>query len=338
MTDARLRFWHRTGILTAIGAFALAAAAPGCSDDETTPPPGIANGEPSFTLTSEGPSPFDATPDPDGNTIYLTGLSADGTPGVFKVPADGSGKAPEAVAVGGPLAAPFGIGISGDGTQLFITDPGADISAVDTPEINGAIFTVSAAGGELTPLAGTENTVPRSLDIVDEEGKDVIYFSGTDKTDGAPGIFSIPATGGSVTTVFKGDPLRDPSGVAVAANGTIYVADTVSSDGSTADIIAITGGEATKLVQGIRVGYPAGIALNKANTALLVSALNSETLTDIVLSVDLVSADKAPGVIEPEIFKSFSESAGLHRARNKDVFGWADSNAGPNGGNVFLVK
>ena len=337
MTDARLRLWHRTGIFAAIGGLALATAAQGCSSDDTKPDTMNPAGGPTFSLASDGPSPFDATPDPDGTTIYLTGLTADGTPGVFKVPADGSAKTPVAIATGGLLTSPFGISISGDGKQLFVSDPGANLSADDAPETQGAILTVAATGGELSPVPGTESTVPRSLDVVDNDGKDVIFYSGTDKSDGAPGIFSVSAAGGEVTTVFKGDPLRDPSGVAVAADGTIYVADTVSATSSSADIIAISkSGEATKIVEGIRVGYPAGIALNKAGTTLLVSALNSETLNDTVIAVDLTKM--TPTDLAPDTIKDFSEAGGLHRARNKDVFGWSDSNAGPNGGNVFLVK
>lgn len=350
MTDARLRrFWHRTGLLSAFGALTLAAAAQGCGGDDTDPsisgssgsssggvtPPG---GPIEFKLAGNGPSAFDTTPDPDGKTLYFTGLTADGIPGVFKVPADGSAPTPVPLAMGGEFAAPFGIGMDTKGTTVFVADPGADvlIAGNDTGNDQGAIFALSVNGGEPTAITGTQDAVPRSLDVVDEEGKDVIYFTGTDKSDGQPGVFSVPSAGGAVTIVFKGAPLRDPSGIAVAKDGTIYVADTVSSADEKADIIKISGGKAAVAVTGIRVGYPCGIALNKADTGLLVSALDPDTLTDIVINVDLASMEAT--TLESMTINTFSEAAGLHRAKNADVFGWADSSAGPNGGSVFLVK
>jgi hypothetical protein len=354
MTDARLRrFWHRTGMLSAFGALTLAAVAQGCGGDDTDPDPSGSNSSGSssstggvtpppgpieFKLAGNGPSAFDTTPDPDGTTLYFTGLTADGIPGVFKVPADGSAPTPVTVTMGGVLTAPFGIGIDTKGTTIFVSDPGADVllAGNETGNDQGAIFAVSVSGGEPTPVAGTEDAIPRSIDIVEEEGKDVLYFTGTDKSDGQPGVFSVPSAGGAVTVVFKGAPLQDPSGIAVAKDGTVYVADTVSSADQKADIIVISGGKATVAVSGLRVGYPCGIALNKADSGLLVSALDPDTLTDIVVNVDLASME--PTTLESMTINTFSEAAGLHRAKNADVFGWADSSAGPNGGSVFLVK
>jgi sugar lactone lactonase YvrE len=258
-------------------------------------------------------------------------LSAAGVPGVFKAPADGSAPTPADVAVGDPFAAPFGIAISTDGTKLFIADPGADVGSD-----KGAILTVSSSGGTPTALAGTQDAVPRNLEVAQEEGKDVVYFTGTDKSDGLPGVFSVPATGGTATAVLKGGPFRDPSGIAIAKDGTIYVADTIASADGGANIIAIAGGNAQVIVSGIRVGYPCGIALTTSDTVLFVSALDPSTLTDIVIKVDL--ATKEPTTLAPQTISAFSEAAGLHRAKNADVFGWADSSAGPSGGKVFVVK
>jgi hypothetical protein len=339
MTDARLRrLWHRAGSLAALGAIAVIAAAPGCSSDpkqNATSSSGAAGG-PSFEPAANGLSAFDTTPDPDGTTLYFTALApgSDGelAAGVFKAPADGSAQTPVAVAVGDPFSSPFGISISGDGKHLFVADSGADAGGE-----KGAIFVVPADGGTPTALAGTEDAIPRSLEVVEEAGKDVIYFTGTDKSDGQAGVFKIAASGGALTVVAKGGLFRDPSGIAIAKDGTVYVADTISSDSETADILVITpGGAPTQLLSGIRVGYPCGIALTKADTALLVSALDPSTLTDIVIIVDLSS--KTPSTIAPDAINKFSEAAGLHRARNTDVFGWADSSGGKNGGIVFTVK
>jgi hypothetical protein len=155
-------------------------------------------------------SPLDATPDPMGNTIYFTAVDPVNGPGVFKVPADGSNTTPTAVKVGDPFAAPFGISTSSDGTQLYIADPGA-VDPTSNVDI-GLIFAMPAGGGTPVALAGSEQTRARSLDVVKEGSADVIYFTGIDKTDSSPGIFKMPASGGSVSVVAKGSPFLDPSG------------------------------------------------------------------------------------------------------------------------------
>jgi hypothetical protein len=354
MTDARLQRLWRTGILSAFGALSLAVAAQGCGDDETTSLSGSggsgsgsasgsggsgssstssgSNGGPlSFNLAADGPSAFDTTPDPEGTTLYFTGLTADGTPGVFKAPADGSATSPVPLSVGGVFTAPFGIAISNDGKQLYIADPGADVGTD-----KGGILALSVDGGEPSAVPGTQDVMPRNLEVADEEGKDVIYFTGTDKGDGLAGVFSVPASGGAASAVLKGDPFRDPSGIAIARDGTLYVADTVSSGDGGADIIKVAGGSAEVIVSGLRVGYPCGIALTTTDDVLFVSALDPVTLTDVVIKVDL--ATKEPTTLALPSISTFTEAAGLHRAKNVDVFGWADSSAGPAGGKVFVVK
>lgn len=68
---------------------------------------------------------FDATPDPDGNLIYFTATSAQGS-GVFRVPATGGEVAP--ISVGIPLTLPAGLAISPGGETLFVADSEVDVT------------------------------------------------------------------------------------------------------------------------------------------------------------------------------------------------------------------
>jgi sugar lactone lactonase YvrE len=281
---------------------------------------------------------LDATPDPDGVEIYFTANGANGL-GVYKAPADGS--APTAVAVyptiaddpNNPFVAPFGIGISSDGKQLFISDSAAGASD------RGGIFELPVGGGAPTELSGTDGTSPHSLDVVAVGGVDTIYFTGTEpKAGGLPGVFSVPATGGALTTISVGGILRDPSGIVVSKTGDIYVADTIAAEGNTAQIVMIPagGGAPSVIVSGLRLGYPAGVALTMDEKSLFVSAFNPDSLTDRLVDVDL-AAKTSTETFSAEI-GMFTESAGLHRAKKLDVFAWADSSAGVKGGKVFVIK
>jgi len=371
MTDTRRRrSWHRAGSLAALAAFAVVASAQGCSSDpETTmgsSSSGTGGGAASSSATTsttgtggvggsggstggsggisglstaaDSPVVLDATPDPTGKTIYFTGVDPTGGPGVFSAPADGSA-AVKTVKVGAPFAAPFGIAIGTDGNQLYIADPGA--TDPTSKKDLGIIFALPVGGGTPTALSGSELTEPRSLEITKEGGVDVIYFTGRDKTDGAVGVFKMPASGGAITVVAKGDPFRDPSGVAVASDGTLYVADTIASISQKANIIKVTkAGVASTFLQNLTVGYPCGVALSKDEKTLLISALDPVKKTDALLQVDL-------GTMVTSVFTTgidtFSEAAGLHRAHDVNVYAWADSSAsatGPNkgGGKVFVGK
>lgn len=377
MRDARLDGrWHRSGTVAALGLLLAATGTvtnQGCGDD-TTPPtnptttagpagPGGAGGTggaggaggtggvggtggtggmnneftivPAANDAAEFYSPFDATPDPDGLNVYFTGVNPNGDSGVFQVPAAG-GTITE-LAVGDPFVSPFGIAISTDGSQLFIADVGAQNSIDDDA---GLILVVPAAGGAPEPLMGGLSTRPASLEVHVEAGQDYLYFTGIDAADRLPGIFKIPTGGAGSPTVVSKDPLiQDPSGIVVATDGTIYFADTIAGmDGSTT-IYVINAAGIKSLATGLRVGYPAGVALTFDETQLMVSGLDPVTGTDAVYIYDVVD----PTIVgtlafPPEIaFGTFTEPAGLHRARNRDTFAWADSRAGGTG-TVFVIS
>jgi hypothetical protein len=367
MTDRRRkRFWHRAGPIAVIGVAIAAGAAPGCGGDTTTSTStsgdtttstssgmGGAGGSNTTTTTSAtgtggGTSAainsasdvsgvLDATPDPNGLEVYFTANGENGL-GVYTAPADGTEPTPKAVYPSipddpnNPFVAPFGIGISSDGKQVFVADTAAGASD------RGGIFMIPVGGGAPTELSGTDGTAPHSLDVVSVGGVDTLYFTGTEaKAGGLPGVFSVPAAGGSLTTIAVGGILRDPSGLVVAKNGDIYVADTIATEGNTAQIVLIPkGGAPTVLVSELRLGYPAGVALTMEEKTLYVSAFSPDTLTDRLLVVD-IAAKTSTEAYTAEI-GAFTESAGLHRARNVSVFAWADSSAGPKGGKVFVIK
>ena len=278
--------------------------------------------------------PFDATPSPDGAQVYFTAAGANGL-GVYKVPSDGSAPTPVAVyptAIdpANPFAAPVGIAVSTDGKTIFVADPGAGTTD------RGAMYAIPAGGGAPALLSGTDGLAPRSIDVVAVGGLDTLYFSGTN-ANGKPGIFSVPAAGGTVTPVSVGAPLQDPSGLTVAKDGAIYLVDTIASGSNTAQILVIPqGGTPKLLIDTLRVGYPAGIAISADDKTLYVSGLNTLELTDRFLVVDIATAKVA------ESFKAelgtFTESGGLHRAKKSDVFALVDSSAGPMGGKVFVIK
>lgn len=274
--------------------------------------------------------PLDAALSPDGKTAYFIALDVDQNPTVFTVAA--SGGAPTVLASGDPLAAPFGIDTSTDGSKLVL----ADSSALDSNGLDhGCLFTLgTAAAGAPSQLASTVGYQPRSVVIVQESGNDVAYFTGHDATDHAPGVFKASLGGGAVTVVAKGTGFNDPSGLAVAADGTVYLADAIAEESGHAQLLKVSGGAVSVVISDITVGYPAGVALSKDETAALVSALDPSTGTDIVIRYDLMANTQS--VFNTGI-DTFSESAGLKRARNVDTFVWADSHAN-GGGTVYIVN
>jgi len=357
MTDARSRNrWLRAGPALAITALLIAGTGAGCGDDEENnpiPTPDSGGDTPDDVFDGTSPtdgggdadsgkpgdgtigtikaastkvsSPFDATPDLTGENIYFTGVGTNG-PSVFKVAAGGAADPVDIVTPPTPFAGPFGIAISSDGKTLYVADPAASVAS-DT----GAIYSLGIAGGTPTILGGTEGYVPRGLEV---NGTD-IYFSGNDKADGAPGLFKIPASGGAVTVVAKGAPFNDPSGVAVTKSGDAYVLDTVAAASRLALVIKVSGTTASTFVSDLGVGYPGGIALSQDESAILVSGIDPLKGTDAVYRI-VISASPTIATFTTGIDK-YGDSAGLHRAKNADIYAWADGLAGGNG-TVFVLS
>jgi DNA-binding beta-propeller fold protein YncE len=268
-------------------------------------------------------SPFDATPDPTGTTIYFTALGSKGA-GVFKVPAKGG--AIYEVFSGSPFVSPFSIAISADGKTLFVADVGA---SNDTSDV-GMIFSLPVGGGTPSDIGTTDGMVPRGVEV----SGNTLYFTGA-TTKGVPGVFSMPVGGGSVTPLATGAPFHDPSGVAISSKGDVYVVDTSSRGSTSAQIVKVTASGSTSVfLAGISVGFPAGIVMNQAESELLVSAIDQTSGTDAVLVIDVAStkvSEFTTGI------SKFIEPAGLHRAHGADIFAWADSKAQETG-TVYVIS
>jgi sugar lactone lactonase YvrE len=283
---------------------------------------GGSGAEPRVTAATTGGAfhrPFDSVPDPVAGTIYFAASDDDGA-GVFSVPLEGGSAA--RLHTGDPYVAPFGIDLSTDGRTLFVADSGTGVDD-EGSHVYGAVLVQSTAGGTPTSLAGTEGTGPRGVTVVREGTDDVVYFGGR----GA--IYRVPASGGAVSTVASGDPLTDPSGIAVAGDGTIYVLDTISSELGRADLLSIHDGNVSVVLTDLHVGYPAGLALTMDGKRAVVSGLDAETGHDAVFTVDLDS--QAIVVLDDPQIRANVESAGLHRAKDRNTFAWADSTAGGQG-------
>jgi DNA-binding beta-propeller fold protein YncE len=267
-------------------------------------------------------SPFDATPDLDGSHIYFTAIGAQGA-GVFKVAA--SGGPITTLFEGAPLVSPFSIAMSSDGKQLLVADLGAASANADA----GVIFSLPIGGGTPEALTDADGMIPRGLEVAD----DTLYFTGTAK-GGAAGVFSMPVGGGAVTTLASGGLFNQPSGVAIARSGDLYVVDTGSAHSADARILKVpASGAPSVFIDGLAVGFPAGIVFDMAQTTLLVSARDTEKGTDAVLVIDVGAASATEFTTGID---KFVEPAGLHRAHGADVFAWADSRANQTG-TVYVI-
>jgi DNA-binding beta-propeller fold protein YncE len=306
----------------------------GCSTS-TTPQSGsggLGNGTIGTITKSANDSsfrtPFDATPSPDGSSVYFTAIASDGTGGVFQ--ASASGGAVTRLDSGGALVSPFGITISEDGKDLFVADPANDD---DTTDQYGAVLTLPAGGGVPSVLSGTQGLIPRGVVVSGQ----TLYFTGGATAKGPAGIYKTDVSGGAPTTIASGAPFVAPCGIAVTSGGDAYVVDAVGSTSRLASILLVHDGRATPYVADLGVGYPAGIALAQDESALLVSGLDPSAGTDLVYRVSPLGSSPQVASFNT-VIGAFSEPAGLHRAANADIYAWADSRANSTGTVYTLGK
>ncbi|MDD9970859.1 MAG: hypothetical protein OXR73_31770 [Myxococcales bacterium] len=276
--------------------------------------------------------PMDATPGPDGEVVYFTATAAtddaDGLPttlpGVYRTGANGG----EIVRMceGAPLVSPTGIAVSLDGETLFLADPGI---------ANGGAL-LRGPAGETTdcpePLAATVGMAPRGVVVAEVDGEEVVFFTGQVPESGSPGLFRLD--GDVAEEVASGAPFAAPAGVVVASDGAAYVIDALASNGVAALLRVDAQGEVDTVVGGLGVGFPAGITLEMSESSALVSGLSPETGRDVVYVVDLDSAEVSTVT---DTVDAFAEPAGLHRAHNRNVFAWADSEANDTG-TVYVLE
>jgi sugar lactone lactonase YvrE len=318
-------------VLGAVAATVVAVAACG---DETT----AEGAKPTIDLVANDPlveSPFDATPSPDGKDVYFIAMSrvpnesGNGTmleAGIFTVSATGG--AVKKLHSGAPLVAPFGITISNDGQTLFLADTAA---ATSEERADGRIYTMGVGGGAPAALAGTDGYAPAGVEV---QG-DFLYFTG--KKDGQAGLFKTGLAGGAVTPVAVGPAFVDPGGVALSKTGEAYVVDTGSGthEAALASVVKVfPDGRTEILAQELAVGHPAGIAISNNERTVYVSGLDPTLRTDVVFTIDTASRTTAKF---SDVIAEHTASAGLHRARNANVFAWADSHANATG-SVYVLR
>jgi DNA-binding beta-propeller fold protein YncE len=276
-------------------------------------------------------APLDGAPNPTGDTVAFTAMTEDGA-AVFTIPVAG-GTATRLVA-GDPLTAPFGVVFSSDGNRIYVADSGAEADATSGV---GRIFGLPTVGGTLDTLQGGVGMSPRSLDLIEENGVDTIYFTGVNNK--AAAVMKMTADGNNMQVVASGAPLVDPSGVTVDAKGVVYVADSSGENGAT--LYKIDNGFVSEVASGMRFGHPAGIALVPSETAVLISGLDVRTGKSTVYKVEIATGMVASfnsGIAEN------SDSAGLHRARKASVYAWANAAGGSQretlspGGTVYVLK
>jgi len=297
----------------------------------------------SLSVAANAPSSFTqpraGVPLADGSVAFiatLEGLSETENSesgeriGVLLQPKDGS--VVKVLYSGDQLVNPFDIDVSLDEKTLYIADPAAGADG------EGALVTLPITGGE--PTLALTGQRPRSVTV----GPDgAVYFSGISAETAEPGVFLL--SGESASALLVGAPLVDPSGIAVKANGDVFVADTrlfdAESDGTTAPlnseagVVLIHEGAASIFATGFATGYPAGIALTQDEKSLIVSGEGPDR-SDTVYILD-TSNPKAPATVVTDSFSAFQDSsAGLKRSHQGNTFIWASLAA--NGGTIYRIE
>lgn len=300
----------------------------GAETDVSQPNPG--NGEVA-ELELAAPAaldlPFDSALSPDGDIVYYVS-TVDDVHQLFSIEGGNASQ----LSTGAGFTLPLGVATDGD--QVFVLDTGwENPSDPEAPE--GVIYTVALTGGDPAVITGTEGYAPTNADVVFEaNGDKTLYFTGRDPSTGEPGVFSMSAAGGSVSTVSSGAPMVAPSGLAVLASGEIVVADPVAFDETGGLFKVDTSGNATELIAGLLLGQPAGLALSGDEAFVLVSALSATDETTIVHRVD-VSTGAIANDYAPANIAGNTESGGLHCAENVERCVWSNAESGTGG--VYIV-
>jgi sugar lactone lactonase YvrE len=295
----------------------------GCGGETETPPaiesaPPAANSKPQIlndaiasleaVAQTQTGTPLDASPDPDSNVVYFT-VQGNGA-GVYRVPAEGG--AVTALLQGTPLTAPLGLAFGTNGQSLYVAE-----SAVEM-----GLYVLPVNGDAPTLLPGTAELSPRVPEVVNRDGQDVIYFSGS-TPEGQPAVFKVNATGGEPVAVFQGAPLVRPSGLAITSDDVVYVADHAGSASGLGSVFRIANGTIEAIATDLTTDEElVGIALTRDEGALLVSHLEPQEKTAQVLIINLATLEQ--GIFNKEIGAN-TGAGGVHRAHNTADFAWADS-------------
>ena len=265
----------------------------------------------SVSLVSKARQPSDAAFADDAATVYITATGLHGR-GVIRLSTkDGSQKE---IHTGAPFVSPQGLVLGHNGDNVYVADPGA--------KGNGQIFELPTDTGIPKPIPGAAGMSPRGMELVNENGVDVLYFTGQESADGRPGVFKLAvAEGAKATVIAVGRPFVKPDSIAVSRGGSLYVTDhTMGSSGS---VFRIADGKVVPVIRRARLGTPAGIALTLDDSTLLISSYQPGNGHAQVLVVDLKTEVKATVT---KVIGMNTYAGGLHRSRNSDSFSWAGLN------------
>lgn len=257
-------------------------------------------------------TPLDAAPDGQGEVFYYLAKSS-GAPALFRVSAGGG--APKLVHAGAPFVEPRGVVVASDDATVYVADPAANG--------DGVVFAVSASDGKVTPMPATAHLAPRALDLVLESGHDALYLIGGAAKD--PGLFRLDPRGGDAAMIAHDMPFTEPDGIAVAADGTIFVADRQGAADAMGRVFAVTNGKTTPKSDPYLPGSPAGIALSRGGNELVISALSSDTKKSEVYVIATHDTGASMHLKKP--FDEGDYSGGVHRARFVQTFAWAGKSA-----------
>ena len=312
-------------VLALLLASCSSAAAPTSTAPSKTPTAALGDASiSSITLAAKSNgatfhTPLDSTPNVDATMIYFTATGSHGS-GVFRVPA--AGGAVTEVFAGSPFVTPRALAFSPDGTELVIADPAAGKT--------GELFTLAATGGTPSPIPGSLGSAPENLNVYDQNGQSLVYFTGKDPKSGQPAVLSLPTGGASAPTVLvKGTPLLAPDGIVVTPSGVIYVAD--RGTGDQGKVFKIEGTTLTAVVNQIHTGNPAGIALSPDASLLLVSAYQPASSFDEVFLINLTTLQTGAAT---RVVGQNSYAGGLHASSgDKEVLSWADTQ-----GTIYRVR
>jgi DNA-binding beta-propeller fold protein YncE len=314
--------------------------AAGCSDsdsgNETNPPPGSDSAFSSVEVAANDSAgftnPLSGTPLPEGGVAFIALLpGSEEEPGRPALLRADSGEEPRVLYSGDLLQNPLDLDVSADGASILVAD--SVYLDENAENAGGSLLTFSIDGGD--PVGFAIGFAPRAVTVADS-GE--VYFSGTDPDSNEPGVFEL--AGDSVTAVYVGAPLVDPSGIAVFGDGRLLVADTSFSDGddstiaSRAAVVLLDDGEASVFASGFETGYPAGLALTKNDGVLIVSGQGPDS-SNLVFLFDTANPDAEP-LIETGFASEMWSSGGLHRAHGENRFAWCDRAA--EGGTIYSIE
>lgn len=275
-------------------------------------------------LLTSASQAIDAVPTRHGGGFYYLAIDDRG-PGVFRV--SGQGGAPQDVLIGDPLRTPTSLVLSVDNERLFVAD--------STAGEGGGVLVVDAhGGGVLSSFAAGHQ--PQGIDLLsptDDGANALVYYTGIDLADGQPAVFRARADGADTVVLAKGALLARPSGIAVSRTGEVYVADTPATPGA-GRIIKLVGPAMVEVAGGLWLGSPAGIALTLDEQALAISGLTPSSGGATVYLLELATG--ALRARDDGIGQS-TAAGGVHRAGNRNLFGWADSTVGGRGGAIYRI-